>query len=377
MIQICDSIRAALPHVAVSDEGGEVILSPRSTEEVAAVLSYCNEQKLRVQIAGAGTKRWWSGQRRADVVLKTSRLVGVREHPWQDLTATVGSGTPWGEMQRVLGAWNQFVALDPLWPENATVGGVLSTNDSGAIRLRYGSARDLVIGMTIVLADGTIAKTGGKVVKNVAGYDLHKLMIGAFGTLAVITEITFRLHPVPASRALQTIVSREVEPLARLVTDINKSHLNAEAIQIRSVAEGFHVDVLLAAAPEVLRPKEQDLAAMAAAQGLLLREQEHGLDLLRARESMFGRKAAVIAKITAAPTSNSAILSEVARSGGEAVGYPLGIIFASFSDPDAIAGPVRGLVEAGGGSITIMGQPAEHTALMREIRSRFGAERFV
>ncbi len=89
-----------------------------------------------------------------------------------------------------------MVALDPLWPERATVGGVLAANDSGALRLRYGGLRDLIIGMTMVLADGTIAKSGGKVVKNVAGYDLHKLMTGSFGTLGVITEVNFRLHPV-------------------------------------------------------------------------------------------------------------------------------------------------------------------------------------
>ena len=99
-------------------------------------------------------------------------------------------------MQAALADHGQMVALDPLWPDHATVGGMVATNDSGALRLRYGGLRDLIIGMTIVLADGTIAKTGGKVVKNVAGYDLHKLMTGSFGTLGVITEVNFRLHPV-------------------------------------------------------------------------------------------------------------------------------------------------------------------------------------
>ena len=99
-----------------------------------------------------------------------------------------------------------MVALDPLWPERATVGGIVATNDSGPLRLQYGSLRDLIIGMTIVLADGTIAKTGGKVVKNVAGYDLHKLMTGSFGTLGVITEVNFRLHP--AEQYARTLTDR-------------------------------------------------------------------------------------------------------------------------------------------------------------------------
>jgi glycolate oxidase FAD binding subunit len=100
-------------------------------------------------------------------------------------------------MQQSLAKHGQFVALDPLSPDRATIGGIAATNDSGSLRLRYGSLRDLIIGMTIVLADGTIARSGGKVVKNVAGYDLHKLMIGAFGTLGIITEITFHLHSIP------------------------------------------------------------------------------------------------------------------------------------------------------------------------------------
>ena len=104
-------------------------------------------------------------------------------------------------MQRELARHNQRVALDPVFPDRATVGGIIATNDSGVLRRRYGSLRDLVIGMTIVLADGTIARTGGKVVKNVAGYDLPKLLTGSFGTLGVITEVTFRLHPLPATHA--------------------------------------------------------------------------------------------------------------------------------------------------------------------------------
>ncbi len=120
----------------------------------------------------------------------------LREHAWQDMTCTVQAGCSWAAMQDQLQQHGQMVALDPLWPERATVGGIVACNDSGALRLKYGSLRDLIIGMTIVLADGTIAKSGGKVVKNVAGYDIHKLMTGSFGTLGVIAEVNFRLHPL-------------------------------------------------------------------------------------------------------------------------------------------------------------------------------------
>ncbi len=130
-----------------------------------------------------------------------ARFDRVLEHTWQDLTCTVQAGCTWQSLQDALAQHGQFVALDPLWPERATVGGIIASNDSGSLRLRYGSLRDLVIGMTVVLADGTVAQVGGKVVKNVAGYDLHKLLIGAFGTLGVITEVTFRLHAIPRHTA--------------------------------------------------------------------------------------------------------------------------------------------------------------------------------
>ena len=147
---------------------------------------------------GGGTKQGWGYPVAPALVLEMQRLNVLREHTWQDMTCTVEAGCTWAALQSGLAEHGQYVALDPLWPEQATVGGIVATNDSGALRLKYGGLRDLIIGMTIVLADGTIARTGGKVVKNVAGYDLHKLMIGAFGTLGVITSVNFRLHPLPA-----------------------------------------------------------------------------------------------------------------------------------------------------------------------------------
>ena len=133
-----------------------------------------------------------------------------------------------------------MIALDPLWPERATVGGIVSTNDSGALRLKYGSLRDLIIGMTLVLADGTIAKTGGKVVKNVAGYDLHKLMTGGFGTLGVIAEVNFRLHPFEQNAQTWTISAPpglcSLDAPLRALLD---SQMSPSCMQIRSTGEGL------------------------------------------------------------------------------------------------------------------------------------------
>ncbi len=234
-----EALISALPGVEhAHGEDGRVVALPSSVEEVAAVTGAFDEHGLAIEIAGAGTKRGWGNPVRADLVLSTARLKGVREHRWQDLTATVGAGTPWATMQRELARHGQFVALDPLWPDAATVGGIVAVNDSGALRLKYGSLRDLIIGMTIVLADGTIAKSGGKVVKNVAGYDLHKLMTGAYGTLGVIAEVTFRLHPLPAHTRMWSVASRDPEVLGFLMMKILDSQMSVQAMQMRGERAG-------------------------------------------------------------------------------------------------------------------------------------------
>src|SRR6185369_2061539 len=124
----------------------------------------------------------------------------------------------------------QRLAIDPLWPERATVGGILSTNDSGALRLGFGALRDLIIGITLVLADGTTAKSGGKVVKNVAGYDLPKLATGGMGTLGVITRAVFRLHPLPRNSKTLTIAVPDAAEMQRVILAILGAQLAPAAV---------------------------------------------------------------------------------------------------------------------------------------------------
>jgi glycolate oxidase FAD binding subunit len=174
---------------------------PADAQQASEILRFANENGLAVNVEGSGSKLGWINPGRTDLRVLTHRMSTMREHPWQDMTCTVEAGCAWQAMQTALAEHGQHVALDPLWPARATVGGVVAANDSGALRLRYGGLRDLVIGMTLVLADGTIARSGGKVVKNVAGYDLPKLLCGSFGTLALITEVTFRLHSIARQTA--------------------------------------------------------------------------------------------------------------------------------------------------------------------------------
>lgn len=193
------NVLQATPVAAFNTAQPQFIIEPGGADEVARVLRFANATGLQIAPRGAGTKLdWGNPPRGADLLLSTRRLNQVLEHAWGDMTATVQAGCTVADVQRALAAHGQRLALDPLWPEQATIGGVLATNDSGALRLRFGALRDLVLGVTVALPDGTLARSGGKVVKNVAGYDLPKLMTGALGTLGVITEATFRLYPLPA-----------------------------------------------------------------------------------------------------------------------------------------------------------------------------------
>ncbi len=323
-----ETLKSILPPNLLSERDGAPLLSPNKTEEISAIARYANQHSLAIEITGAGTKRSWGNPVSADIFLSTTHLTGVLSHSWQDLTATVAAGTPWADMQRLLAQHNQMVALDPLWPETATVGGILAANDSGPMRLKYGSLRDLVIGMTIVLADGTIARSGGKVVKNVAGYDLHKLMTGAFGTLGIITEVTFRLHPLPKYTQTFTVAAPQATQLTPLLSAIRYSHLLAEAIQIRSNANGFHLDIQLSAHPDA---RQSDaLHALARTVGLQLTPAP--AESWTARERLFQDGATVI-KTSVLPTEVCGYLEHMQSAPSlevACVTQSTGLIFASF-----------------------------------------------
>jgi glycolate oxidase FAD binding subunit len=168
-----------------------LVAAPGSTEEAAALVAASRD--LTVVIRGGGTKiHQGPPPRELDLIIDTRRLAGIVEHAAGDLITVVRAGTPMADLHSLPG---QQLALDA--PPSATAGGTVAANASGPRRLRYGTARDLLIGITVVRPDGRITKSGGKVVKNVAGYDLGKLYTGSQGTLGLITECVFRLHPVP------------------------------------------------------------------------------------------------------------------------------------------------------------------------------------
>jgi glycolate oxidase FAD binding subunit len=369
----------------VRDLGGAVAVAPGNTEQIAAVLRLAQENHLAVVERGGGTKQGWGYPVAPALLLEMHRLNTLREHTWQDMTCSVEAGCTWAALQSGLAQHGQFVALDPLWPDKATVGGIVATNDSGALRQRYGGLRDLIIGMTIVLADGTIAHTGGKVVKNVAGYDLHKLMIGAFGTLGVVTSVNFRLHSIPRSAQSFTVSATSVEPVGRVMLAMLHAQLSTVAIQLRCGVDGFDLDIQLASLPEVLETQAGALEILAHREGLRVRAAAD--EVWNARQRQLS--ADVVCKGTMLPSEIARFVERVRGLGGESVTQAGGIMIAGF--PAAAAGQLMELrreLEEASGSLMVLKQPAESELdcwgtlpdslpLMREVKRRFDPARIL
>ena len=192
----CAEIRPATTEDSVCGQPAAFVAEPATTAEASALLRAAAALGLSLVPRGAGTRlRWGNSPSACDLIVSTLRLDQIIEHAAGDLVVTVQAGVRQEDLQARLAAEGQRLALDP--PQSGTIGGLIATNAAGPLRFRYGAPRDLLIGLTIVLADGSVAKAGGKVVKNVAGYDLGKLFAGSYGTLGLITQATFRLHPLP------------------------------------------------------------------------------------------------------------------------------------------------------------------------------------
>ncbi len=231
----CADVRDGAAADAIGDAGvaPAFVALPASTDEAAAVLRVAAEHELAVVPRGGGSRLGWGAPpSRCDVLVDMSRMDTVLEHAAGDLVARLQAGARMGDVAAALAAAGQEIALDV--PAGATAGGVVASGLAGPRRLRYGSPRDLLIGITIVLANGTVAKSGGKVVKNVAGYDLGKLFAGSAGTLGLITEVTFRLHPLPAARAFVAaeFAADAVPAACDAVAAAANSSLTASAVEL-------------------------------------------------------------------------------------------------------------------------------------------------
>jgi len=297
-------------------------LTPTSFEAAAAGLAEAAAGGRSVRIAGAGTKRHWGNPTGApDVEICTTALDRILEHNEGDLTAVLECGVPLATAQRQFAAAGQMLAIDPfLGPaREATVGGIVAAADSGPLRHRYGAPRDLILGVTVALSDGTIARAGGKVIKNVAGYDLGKLFCGSLGTLGLILSVSVRLHPLPARTATALGVSDDPDQVGAAARALAAAPLELEALDVawRAGRGG-----LLARSGGVEAP------ARAARVSAIMREA--GLDDVEVAEDdgeLWARQRAgqrsasgVLVRVAARPSVLPAVLRAARAAGGTLVG---------------------------------------------------------
>src|ERR1700757_1842464 len=329
-----DQWREAGPEDAVAGVQPRMIFEPRNETEVATALRVADNAGLSVIPRGGGTKTAWGNPpARADLILSTVRMNQVIEHAWADLTVSVESGCTVGTLQNALAQHGQQIAVDPLWPEQATIGGILSANDTGTLRIRYGGLRDLIIGVTIALPDGTLASSGGKVVKNVAGYDLPKLVTGALGTLGVITRAVFRLHPLPHNVRSFTFVPRDAADANRLVLAVQDSKLAHTGLQVRfNSGAAPEIDIRFDGTDAGLEAQTETLRKLVSP----ATETQSNDDVWHARQHLFGAARLNRSK----PWSAASLLSSVALAKEDArptASTPADLPPAQDSQPAAIA----------------------------------------
>jgi len=372
----------------------ETIVEPCSASDLASALKISSEAGLSAIPRGSGSKIGWGNRpTAANLVLSTGRLNQVLEHAWGDMTATVEAGCVFSDLKHTLARHGQRLALDPLWPGRATIGGILATNDSGAMRARFGSLRDLVIGITLALPDDTLAKSGGKVVKNVAGYDLPKLATGSLGTLGVITQAIFRLHPVPTHARSVTIGAKDSGAVQAAVLAILDSQLVPSAIQIRASSSSTPlVDVLFEGTAAGCDAQLQQLARVVSP---CVENGSDGSSWV-AREPLFEESPnTAVCKISLLPSDFGRLLNRLARLAGASESFwalilqsvGVGLLRLEAASVDGLRAAVldlRSYAESSGGALVILkcpnelksgtdvwGSAGDALPLMRSVKAQF------
>jgi glycolate oxidase FAD binding subunit len=342
------------------------VLRPQDLDELQAAL---RDTTGSLQIAGAGTAAGWAGLLApVDAVLDTTALTGVITHNPGDMTVAVRAGTPLAALHDELAEHAQHVSLDAARiAEGATVGGLLATADAGPAALVFGSLRDLVIGVTLVLADGTVARAGGHVIKNVAGYDLAKVVHGSYGTLAVIAEVVLRLHPVPkaavtlalpcslaeASEVATRVLGGPTEPAALEWTSDDLLLLRIEGTAAALEARTERVRDLLGAGAAVAGDGAGAGGGAGGADGA--GRADGGDPWARHAALTRGNPDAAVVRIGVRPSRLPALLASLPVTAGTA---GLGTGVATVTVPVGAVADVHARVHAAGGTSVLRARPA-------------------
>ncbi len=359
------------------------VARPTSLAEVVELLRAAHRDGRTVLAAGGRSKLGWApAPEAADLLIDTTGLDRVVEHTAGDLVVVAEAGVRLTALQQQLGTAGQWLALDPAEP-GATLGGILSANASGPRRLRYGTVRDLLIGVTVVLADGTVANAGGKVVKNVAGYDLGKLYTGAHGTLGLVTSTTWRLHPVPSAQ--RVVVVELDDPLAAgpLALALARSTLTPTAVELQATTGGpGALTVLFEAIPASVAAQADAAVALLGA--------GHQTDHLPAR---FGERPGtsndLVLRLAYAPAALAQVLAALPDGVAVTASACTGVAYAALPAAQAAALPgLRAALAPHDGTAVVLSAPPElregldhwgplgdATELMRQVKDRFDPER--
>jgi len=336
------------------------VVTPASVDELAAALADANGEGLGV-IPWGGGRHMTLGNvpARYDVALRTTGLDRVLEYEPADMTVTVEAGITFGALQRHLSEHGQFLPVDA--PDDATVGGVLAAGLSGPSRHAYGLPRDWLLGCRVAHAGGTITKGGGRVVKNVAGYDLPRLYVGALGTLGVIVEATFKLAPLPTAQETLVAVFPDLAAAAQAIAAADERGLALRAVSLRDDGKAAFWLAGPAAAVERSKREIAELAGEAKRQELLGDASTHWWAALGEPP-----EGGVALRASLAPSSVLAFVEAARDAGARALSYPTtGLVLAQLdgATSDRIAS-LRSAATHAGGTLVVTSAPAE---LKREI----------
>lgn len=370
-----------------------MLLEPSDPREAAAMLADSSRDGWSIRPSGSGTKlAWGADTTRTATLLSTRRMAGPIQHYAGDLVATIPAGATLAGANAVLGRDRQWLPLDPPHSDRATIGGIVATNDSGPRRHHYGSARDLIIGIEFALADGRVAKAGGRVVKNVAGYDLARLLCGSFGSLALITAATFKLAPMAPFSITVAAWPRDAQHAHELALAVAAAPLAPVAVEIEAPAPRLFVrfETTERAATQQADLARRILEEAGAAVRLCVHHEE--AELWRQHERGVFEGGDVLVKLTALPTDVACVLARLDQTPREltwsAVGRAaLGLLVVSLKgEAGALVDVVLDLrehVSRRGGSLTVLEAPDSvrarvgswgdigNASLMRAVKARF------
>jgi glycolate oxidase FAD binding subunit len=383
-------VRAAGPQFAVEGVQPALVVTATSAHDVASTLAIAREQGAAVVAWGGGSQMAYGmPPQRHDIALDMRKLNAVIEYEPADLTVTVEAGMRLADLQRLLAEQGQWLPLDPPLAGEATIGGVLATNASGPARHACGTLRDLLIGIRVATPEGELVKAGGRVVKNVAGYDLGKLHIGALGTLGVIVQAGFKIAPLP-ERITILAATGKLEAVSELALRLDEARLATQALVLTGAASSPDWTLLarFAGGAAAVERSKRDFALLTSTAGASMSEEAANALWT---ESLAGLRALIVARAGVLPTQGAEIAQAFAAAGASVLSYPIaGIVYASWPAsvaPRALESLRQRCVDAGGAlvleqapldlkrSLDVWGQPRGDFSLMQRLKQEMDPQR--